>query len=105
MSGKARLGLQCFAEALLVIPKTLASNSGLDVQDAILTVEEEQERSGTLVGIDLTSGQPLVPEDEGILDNYRVKRQFLYLSTMLASQLLLVDEVIRAGMKMGKDGP
>ena len=35
-------------------------------------------------------------------DNYIVKRQFLHLSTILASQLLLVDEVIRAGKNMGK---
>ena len=29
--GRAKLGVQAFAEALLVIPKTLAENSGLDV--------------------------------------------------------------------------
>jgi T-complex protein 1 subunit zeta len=29
--GRAKLGVQAFAEALLVVPKTLAENSGLDV--------------------------------------------------------------------------
>ena len=30
ISGKVKLGVQCFADAMLVIPRTLAENSGLD---------------------------------------------------------------------------
>ncbi len=41
MKGKAKLGVQTFAEALLVIPKTLAENSGYDVQDTILNLVDE----------------------------------------------------------------
>jgi T-complex protein 1 subunit zeta len=33
LKGKAKWGVQAFADALLVIPKTLAANSGYDVQD------------------------------------------------------------------------
>lgn len=39
----------------------------------------------------------MLPEQTGVWDNYRVKRQVLTLSTVLATQLLLVDEVLRAG--------
>lgn len=39
----------------------------------------------------------MLPEMLGIWDNYRVKRQILQLTTVLASQLLIVDEVLRAG--------
>ncbi|RYY78396.1 hypothetical protein EON63_17790 [archaeon] len=45
------VGVEAFANALLVIPKTLAENSGLDVQDSIIKVEEEQERSGEPCGM------------------------------------------------------
>jgi T-complex protein 1 subunit zeta len=38
VSGRAKLGVQAFADALLVIPKTLAENSGHDVQDSIIKV-------------------------------------------------------------------
>ena len=34
VKGKAKWGVEAFADALLVIPKTLAANAGLDVQDA-----------------------------------------------------------------------
>lgn len=30
VTGKVKLGVQCFADALLVIPRTLAENSGFD---------------------------------------------------------------------------
>ena len=38
----------------------------------------------------------------GVWDSYIVKKQTLNLSTVLASQLLLVDEVMKAGKAMGK---
>ena len=105
--GRTKLGVEAFAEALLVIPKTLAENSGFDVQDCILKLTDEREESGgTLaVGLDCQSGDPMIPADEGIWDNVRVKRQCLYLSTVLANQLLLVDEVMRAGKSMGRAPP
>lgn len=101
-TGKAKLGMQTFADALLIIPKTLAENSGLDVPTTLLKLQEEHAASKMLVGLDVKTGEAILPGDEGIWDNVRVKRQSLYLSTVLASQLLLVDEVMRAGKQMGK---
>jgi len=40
-----------------------------------------------------------------IYDNYIVKRQFLNIAPVLAEQLLLVDEVMRAGKNMRPAGP
>jgi len=34
VKGKAKCGVDAFADALLIIPKTLAANAGLDIQDA-----------------------------------------------------------------------
>ena len=104
VSGKTRLGVEVFAEALNVIPKTLAENSGLDVQETILKLEEEflAAKGKEAVGLELFSGEPMSPEVEGVYDNYIVKRQMLMLAPVLAEQLLLVDEVIRAGRQMGK---
>jgi len=101
--GRAKLGVLAYAEALLVVPKTLAENSGFDVQDTILKLTDEREESGLAIGLDCTSGDAMIPADEGVWDNVRVKRQCLYLSTVLANQLLLVDEVMKAGKQMGKN--
>ena len=98
--GKAKLGVQAFADALLVIPKTLAMNSGLDIQETILKVQSEHEKAGALVGLDVDTGDAIDPMEEGIVDNVKVIKQALHLSEVISSQLLLVDEVIKAGRKM-----
>ena len=100
--GKTKLGVTAFAQALLVIPKTLAANAGFDVQEAILQLQDERKSSKMAVGFNCFTGEPMLPAEEGVWDNVRVKRQSLHLSTVLANQLLLVDEVMRAGKQMGK---
>ncbi|KAF7782631.1 hypothetical protein Agabi119p4_2007 [Agaricus bisporus var. burnettii] len=94
--GRAKLGVQAFADALLVIPKTLAANGGFDVQDVVVALQDEQ-AEGNVVGIDLQSGEPFDPTVEGIWDNYRVKRQMLHSCSVIAVNLLLTDEILRAG--------
>lgn len=38
IQGRAKLGAEAFAEALLVVPKTLAENSGFDAQESNITL-------------------------------------------------------------------
>ena len=38
VKGRAKLGVEAYANAVLVVPKTLAENSGFDVQDTIIKV-------------------------------------------------------------------
>jgi T-complex protein 1 subunit zeta len=105
--GRPKLGVEAYAEALLVIPKTLAENSGFDVQDSILKLTDAREDSECklAVGLDCETGEAMISEDQGVWDNVRVKRQCLHLATVLAMQLLLVDEVMRAGKQMGRAPP
>ncbi len=39
VKGKAKMGVQVFAESLLVIPKILAQNAGFDAQDSLVTLQ------------------------------------------------------------------
>ncbi|GAA6016448.1 hypothetical protein JCM11491_002417 [Sporobolomyces phaffii] len=94
--GRAKLGVQAFADSLLVVPKTLAVNAGLDVQDSIVALQDEA-AEGHVVGLDLATGEPLDPVTEGIWDNYRVKRHMIHSSAVIASNLLITDEMMRAG--------
>ena len=87
--GKNKMGINAFAEALLVIPKTLAANAGLDVQDVIGALQDEQ-ADGRIVGVDLGTGEAMDPRVEGVWDNYRVIRNFVNTSQVIASNLLLV---------------
>ena len=97
--GRAKLGVEAFAEALLVVPKILAENAGYDPQDVLITLQEEHD-AGSVVGLDLNTGTPADPSLAGVYDNYAVKKQMVQSAPIVASQLLLVDEVIRAGVNM-----
>jgi len=98
--GKARLGMQAYAEGMLVIPKVLSQNAGYDSQDTIVTLLQEAEESGgkVPVGVDCSSGEAMNPADSGIYDNYQVKKQMIHSCTVIACNLLLVDEIMRAGL-------
>jgi len=102
VAGRAKIGVQAFADALLVIPKTLAQNSGFDSQTTVVQLVDAAQNG--VVGLDVDTGKAMEPKKVGVFDNYRVKKQFLHLGSLIAIKLLLVDEVMRAGRKMGKGG-
>uniref|UniRef100_A0A4W4GSS2 T-complex protein 1 subunit zeta n=1 Tax=Electrophorus electricus TaxID=8005 RepID=A0A4W4GSS2_ELEEL len=56
VKGRAQLGVQAFADALLVIPKVLAQNSGYDPQETLVKLQTEFKESGQLIGVDLSTG-------------------------------------------------
>lgn len=68
-----------------------------DVSETLIKLQEAQLKSGVPMGLDVATGEPMLPEQTGIWDGVRVKKQVIQLGSVLASQLLLVDEVLRAG--------
>ncbi|KAG9250549.1 TCP-1/cpn60 chaperonin family-domain-containing protein [Emericellopsis atlantica] len=102
VKGKAKWGVEAFADALLIIPKTLAANAGHDVQDALAALQDEH-ADGDVVGLNLETGDPMDPELEGIFDSFRVLRNSVASSSSIASNLLLCDELLKA-RQMGRQG-
>jgi len=108
MTGKHKLGVMALSESLLVIPKTLARNSGFDVQDTLMKLQEAYARQSKTdgatvdIGLDLNTGNVMRPSVEGVYDNYIVKKQQLSLLAAVVEQLILVDEIMKAGKQMGR---
>ncbi|RLV91957.1 T-complex protein 1 subunit zeta [Spathaspora sp. JA1] len=103
LKGKNKSGISAFSEALLIIPKTLSSNAGLDQLETISNCQDEIVE-GHVVGVDLKSGEPMDPTVEGIWDSYRVVRNAISAATGIASNLLLCDELLKAGRSSLKQG-
>ncbi|KAJ3662071.1 hypothetical protein Zmor_006435 [Zophobas morio] len=93
-------GKCCYAAVTLAYIRALSRDSNDDVVvcDTIVKLQEESRLNPEPIGLDLTSGQPINPKDAGILDNYVVKKQIINSCSVIASNLLLVDEIMRAGM-------
>lgn len=107
--GKMKTGVEAFAEALLIIPKTLVKNSGFDALDVLALCEDElkdaeETSQRRFVGVDLKLGDSCDPTIEGIWDSFRVIRNAINGSSGIASNLLLCDELLRAGRSTLKEG-
>ena len=103
VKGKAKWGVSAFADALLIIPKTLAANSGHDIQDCLASLQDEH-ADGHAAGLDLKTGEPMDPVQSGVYDSFRVLRNGIASATGIASNLLLCDEMLKA-RQMSKGGP
>ncbi|ODV80527.1 T-complex protein 1 zeta subunit [Suhomyces tanzawaensis NRRL Y-17324] len=101
--GRNKSGIKAFAESLLTIPKTLATNAGLDALETLSNCQDEIAEN-RVVGVDLKSGEPMDPTVEGIWDSYRVFRNALSAATGISSNLLLCDELLKAGRSSLKEG-
>ncbi len=78
--------------------------SGFDSQEVIVKLLSEAHDFGGPIGIDCSTGEAINPGDAGIYDNYNVKRQMIHSCTVIACNLLLVDEIMRAGLSSLKGG-
>ncbi|CAK7895999.1 T-complex protein 1 subunit zeta [[Candida] anglica] len=101
--GRNKSGVKAFAEAMLIIPKTLATNAGLDSLETISNCQDEIS-DDRIVGVDLKSGEPMDPTIEGVWDAFRVLRNAISAATGIASNLLLCDELLKAGRSSLKEG-
>jgi T-complex protein 1 subunit zeta len=64
-------------------------------------LKDEYYKNKVAVGIDVNTLGCISPIKEQIYDNYCAKKNWLHIAPTLAQQLLLVDEIIRAGKGMG----
>lgn len=78
-------------------PQTLPS-----LLSAVMWLLQAEHENGNFAGLDVTTGEPMDPAANGVYDNYIVKKQMIQSAPVIASQLLLVDQVMRAGMNMRK---
>ncbi|MFQ6085512.1 MAG: thermosome subunit beta [Candidatus Bathyarchaeia archaeon] len=96
--GKEALAVRDFAEALEVIPTTLAENGGLDPVDAIVSLRPAHEEGKVNMGINVDGGL-MDAKKEGVIEPLRVKEQIIKSSVEAATMILRIDDVIAASAK------
>lgn len=108
VAGKQKIGVRAYADGFLVLPKTLAENSGLDVQASLIALQEASKSAraeGRWVGLRIETGDTLDPVAAGIFDNTIVKKSLIDNCGVIAAQLLLVDEIMKAARRGGGAPP
>ena len=93
ISGREQLAVNAFAEALEIVPKTLAENAGLDSIDSLVDLRAAQEDS-FFMGLDVFTGEVADMKDAGVIEPKRVKKQAIQSASEAAEMILRIDDVI-----------
>lgn len=105
VGGREQLAVEAFADAIDVIPRTLAENAGLDPIDSLVDLRSRHDGRETAAGLDAYTGEVVNMEDEGVVEPLRVKTQAVESATEAAVMILRIDDVIAAGdLKGGASG-
>jgi len=96
VGGKEALAIEAFAEALRIIPRTLAENAGLDTIDVLVKVISEHKNKGKSIGVDVFAGEPADMVERGVIEPLRVKTQAIKSASEAAMMILRIDDVIAA---------
>lgn len=97
LPGREALAVQCFAEALEVVPITLGENAGLDPIDIISELRARHEKGEIWAGVDVHEGKVSDMEKLEVFEPLAVKKQIIKSATEAASMILKIDDVIAAG--------
>jgi len=97
VGGREQLAVEAFAEALDVIPRTLAENAGLDPIDSLVDLRAQHDAGDLSAGLDAYTGDIIDMEEEGVVEPLRVKTQAIESATEAAVMILRIDDVIAAG--------
>ncbi|MBI2142960.1 TCP-1/cpn60 chaperonin family protein [Candidatus Woesearchaeota archaeon] len=104
LSGREQLAVKAFAEAVEIIPKTLAENSGLDPIDIMTELKSQHDKGRKWAGIDVFTGKVMDAWKEGVLEPLKVKTQAISSASEVAGMILRIDDVIASGKSESKGG-
>ncbi|MGM0405273.1 MAG: thermosome subunit beta [Thermoplasmatota archaeon] len=95
IKGREQLAVNAFADALTIIPRTLAENAGLDGIDVLMGLNTAHEKDGLLrQGIEINSGEIQDMIDAKVIEPFRVKNQAIQAATEVANMILRIDDVV-----------
>ena len=110
IGGREQLAIEAFADALEIIPRTLADNAGLDILDTMVDMKTAHaKKDGSYMGVNVFDEGVINMLDEGVVEPMVVKLQAIKSSIEVASMILRIDDVVAAksggGPGMGGGGP
>ncbi|HYA78069.1 MAG TPA: thermosome subunit beta [Verrucomicrobiae bacterium] len=104
VGGREQLAVEAFADAMEVIPRTLAENAGLQPIDILVELRSKHDAAeGKNIGINVFTGKLQNSVEEGVIEPLVVKEQAIKSAAESAAMILRIDDVITA--KSPKGGP
>ncbi|MEM2974037.1 MAG: thermosome subunit beta [Candidatus Micrarchaeia archaeon] len=95
--GREQLAINAFADAMEVIPRTLAESAGMDPIDTLVELRAKHKaKAGITFGINVNEAKIADVEKLGVIEPAKVKKQAIMSASEAAEMLLRIDDMISA---------
>jgi len=94
VGGREQMAIEAFANALEIVPKTLAENAGLDPIDMMIEVRTAHKKGNKTAGVDVFNGKVSDMIKNNVIEPLRVSVQEVQSSTEAATMILRIDDII-----------
>ena len=99
LSGREQLAVHAFADALEIIPRTLAENAGLDPIDILTNLRAAHEVGQKWSGVNVFTGKVMDAWQAGVIEPLKIKTLAISSAAEVAEMILRIDDVILGGKK------
>merc|ERR1719499_270054 len=105
VAGLDQYAVKAYGEALEVVPRTLAANSGMDFEDTIAKLYAAHSEGKSSIGVDVIKKTTMDAVQNNIYDLLVTKRFAMRLATNCALTILRVDHIIMSKPAGGPKKP
>ena len=107
VGGREQMAIEAFANAVEIVPKTLAENAGLDPINMMIEVRTAHKKGSKSAGVDVFNGKISDMIRNNVIEPLRVSVQEIQSSTEAANMILRIDDIIasKSGGGMPPGGP
>ncbi|MBI5176936.1 TCP-1/cpn60 chaperonin family protein [Candidatus Micrarchaeota archaeon] len=104
VGGREQLAITAFAEALEVIPRTLAESCGMDAIDTLVDLRTRHEKKNSTHGVDVFAGKVGDMAANGVIEPLKIKKQAIQSASEVTEMLLRIDDIIASRARPGGGG-
>lgn len=105
IGGREQLAIEAFADALEIIPRTLAESAGMDPIDTLVKIRTEHANGNKNAGVHVFKADILNLLEDDVIEPTKVKRQALASAAETAEMILKIDDIIAAGKTKAPEMP
>ncbi|HLC72738.1 MAG TPA: thermosome subunit beta [Candidatus Nanoarchaeia archaeon] len=106
LAGREQFAVLAFADALEIIPRTLAENAGLDPIDLLTELKSQHDKGNKWASVDVFTGKVTDAWKAGVIEPLKIKTQAIKSASEVAELILRIDDVIAgSGSKKGSGMP
>ncbi|MCR4368933.1 MAG: TCP-1/cpn60 chaperonin family protein [archaeon] len=100
VGGREQLAIEAFAEALEIIPRTLAETAGMDTIDTLVALRSRHSgKDGVYIGVNVYTAKLEDMKKNKVVEPLKVKTQALTSGSEVAEMLLRIDDIIAGSGK------